>query len=156
MLASYVTDSVNELVHIEGEVDYVIHAASLASPQYYDICPVDVLSPNVIGIYHLLRLAVEKRAKGFLMFSTGDVYGILQGVEYVTKKDMGIVDSLDIHSCYNENKRMAETMCYSFMHQYGVSVRMLRIWHLCTDNGHRWGFQSVRLIYEEHCVWPGY
>lgn len=124
-----VTDSINEPIHIDGEVDYVIHAASLASPQYYDVCPVDVLSPNVIGTYHLLRLAVEKRAKGFLMFSTGDVYGALQGVEYVTEKDMGIVDPLDIHSCYSESKRMAETMCRSFMHQYGVPVRMLRIWH---------------------------
>ncbi len=124
-----VTDSILEPVPIEGEVDYIIHAASLASPQYYDACPVDVLSPNVIGTYYLLQLAVEKRAKGFLMFSTGDVYGALRGVEYVTEKDMGIVDPLDIHSCYSESKRMAETMCYSFMHQYGVPVRMLRIWH---------------------------
>lgn len=124
-----VTDSVNEPIHIDGEVDYIIHAASLASPQYYDVCPVDVLSPNVIGTYHLLRLAVEKEARGFLMFSTGDVYGTLEGKEYVTEKDMGIVDPLDIHSCYSESKRMAETMCYSFMHQYGVPVKILRIWH---------------------------
>ena len=124
-----VTDPIHGPIHIDGEVDYIIHAASLASPQYYDACPVDVLSPNVIGTYYLLRLAAKKKAKGFLMFSTGDVYGALRGVEYVTEKDMGIVDPLDIHSCYSESKRMAETMCRSFMHQFGVPVRMLRIWH---------------------------
>lgn len=122
------TDSINEPVHIDSEVDYIIHAASLASPQYYDVCPVDVLKPNVIGTYYLLRLAVEKKVNGFLMFSTGDVYGILRGLDYVTEKDMGTIDPLDIHSCYSESKRMAETMCYSFMRQYGVPAKMLRIW----------------------------
>lgn len=63
------------------------------------------------------------------MFSTGDIYGELDGIEFVTENDMGTVDPLDIHSCYSESKRMAETMCYSFMHQFGVPVKMLRIWH---------------------------
>ena len=94
------TDSIIEPIKVEGDVDFIIHAASLASPQYYDVCPVDVLSPNVIGTYYLLRLAVEKRVKGFIMFSTGDVYGKVSGKNTVTEQDMGIVDPLDIHSCY--------------------------------------------------------
>ncbi len=130
--AKYITvmeDSILEPLHIDGKVDYIIHAASLASPQYYDVCPVDVLSPNVIGTYYLLNLAVEKKCKGFLLFSTGDVYGKLDGVKYITEECLGILDTLDIHSCYSESKRMAETMCYSYFHQYGVPVKMLRIWH---------------------------
>lgn len=61
-------------LHIERKIDYIIHAASLASPQYYGICPVDVLLPNAIGNYYLLQLAREKGVKGYLFFSTGDVY----------------------------------------------------------------------------------
>lgn len=56
-----ITDSILEPIHIDGKIDYIIHAASLASPQYYDVCPVDVLSPNVIGTYNLLNLAVKKK-----------------------------------------------------------------------------------------------
>lgn len=128
-LIELITDAITETICIKDDVDYIIHAASLASPQYYDVCPVDVLSPNVIGTWHLLRFAVEKKIKGFLMFSTGDVYGKLEGIDYVTEKNMGVVDPLDIHSCYSESKRMAETLCYSFYHQYGVPVRIMRIWH---------------------------
>ena len=124
-----ITDSLLEPVCIDGKIDYIIHAASLASPQYYEVCPVDVLSPNVIGTYHLLNLAVKKNIKGFLLFSTGDVYGVVNDTDYVTEQDLGITDPLDIHSCYSESKRMAETLCKSFMHQYGVPVKILRIWH---------------------------
>ncbi len=123
------TESILESINIKEDVDYIIHAASLASPQYYDVCPVDVLSPNVIGTFNLLKLATDKKVKGFIFFSTGDVYGVVKNIEYVKETDMGIVDPLDIHSCYSESKRMAETMCKSFMHQYGVPVKMLRIWH---------------------------
>lgn len=124
-----ITDSILEPIRIDGKIDYIIHAASLASPQYYDVCPVDVLSPNVIGTYNLLNLAAEKEIKGFLLFSTGDVYGVVNGIDYVTEQDLGIIDPLEIHSCYSESKRMAETLCNSFMHQYGVPVKILRIWH---------------------------
>ena len=123
------TDSILEPIQIGGNVDYIIHAASLASPQYYDMCPVDVLSPNVIGTFHLLELAVKKNCKGFLLFSTGDVYGKITGIEKVREDSLGVIDPLDIHSCYSESKRMAETMCISYRQQYGVPVRMLRIWH---------------------------
>lgn len=124
-----ITESILEPIRIGGKIDYMIHAASLASPQYYDVCPVDVLSPNVIGTYNLLNLAVEKKIKGFLLFSTGDVYGVVNGIDYVTEQDFGRIDPLEIHSCYSESKRMAETLCNSFMHQYGIPVKMLRIWH---------------------------
>ena len=126
---SLLFDSICEPINIDEDIDYIVHAASLASPEYYDVCPVDVLTPNVIGTYNLLNLAVEKHVKGFLLFSTGDVYGKTRGVDYVTEDCLGILDTLDIHSCYSESKRMAETMCNAFKHQYGVPSRMLRIWH---------------------------
>lgn len=114
---------------IDESVDYIIHAASFASPQYYAVCPVDVLEPNSIGNYYLLKLAAEKNVEGFLLFSTGDVYGAVEGVSNITETDYGVMDTLDIHNCYSESKRMAETMCKAFNVQYGVPTKIARIWH---------------------------
>ena len=124
-----VESNLNSPIEIEENIDYIIHAASLASPQYYSICPVDVMSPNVIGNYYLLNLAVEKKIKGYLLFSTGDIYGSVDGKSSISEVDYGIMDTLDIHNCYSESKRMAETMCKAYLVQYGVPVKIARIWH---------------------------
>ncbi len=117
-------------ISFSGKVDYIIHAASLASPQYYGTCPVDVLSPNTLGTYYLLQLAREKGVEGFLLFSSCDIYGVpvVEG-KYINEDSYGIMDTLDIHNCYSESKRMAETMCKAFGVQYGVPVKIARIAH---------------------------
>ena len=115
---------------IDTEVDYIIHAASLASPQYYSVCPVDVLQPNTIGNYNLLQLAKEKQVKGYLLFSTGDVYGAINVKSGLIEEDnFGAMNTLDIHNCYSESKRMAETMCKAFQVQYNVPTKIVRIAH---------------------------
>lgn len=133
-------DSIDECTVIESDlsqkleistaVDYIIHAASLASPQYYSVCPVDVLQPNTIGNYNLLQLAKEKQVKGYLLFSTGDVYGAVN-VEsgLIGEETFGAMNTLDIHNCYSESKRMAETMCKAFQVQYNVPTKIVRIAH---------------------------
>lgn len=121
--------SLLEPIRIEDPVDYIIHAASLANPSHYAVRPVDVLSPNVIGNFHLLNMAVQKQVKAYLLFSTGDIYGKVEGVEVITEQTLGRLDPLDLHSCYGESKRMAETMCLSFYAQYHVPVKMARIGH---------------------------
>lgn len=114
---------------IDMDVHYIIHAASLASPQYYSICPIEVLLPNVIGNYYMLRLAEKKKVEGYLLFSTGDIYGVVDGVQEIKECDYGAMDTLDIHNCYSESKRMAETMCKAWFHQKGIPVKIVRIWH---------------------------
>ena len=133
-------DSIDECTVIESDlsqkleistaVDYIIHAASLASPQYYSVCPVDVLQPNTIGNYNLLQLAKEQQVKGYLLFSTGDVYGAVN-VEsgLIGEETFGAMNTLDIHNCYSESKRMAETMCKAFQVQYNLPIKIARIAH---------------------------
>lgn len=122
------SDLTDELI-INEEIDYIIHAASLASPQYYTLCPIEVLKPNVIGQYHLLELAASKNIEGYLMFSSGDVYGLVSGKDKISECDYGILDTLDIHSCYGESKRMAETMCKAWYYEKGVPTKIARICH---------------------------
>lgn len=125
-----IENDVSEPMDIDGNIDYIIHAASLASPQYYSVCPVDVLKPNTVGTYYLLQLAKEKNVKGFLMFSTCDVYGVPNAVNgMITEDSYGRMDTLDIHNCYSESKRMAETMCKAFNVQYGIHTKIARIAH---------------------------
>ena len=114
---------------VEQPVDYIIHAASLASSNYYITCPIDVLTPNIIGTKYLLDLAVEKRIKGFLYFSSSDIYGKVIGKELITEDTYGIMDTRNEHSCYSESKRMAETMCMAWWRQKQVPIKIARIWH---------------------------
>lgn len=119
-----------DLPDIEGAVDYIVHAASPASPNYYAKIPVEVASANAIGTYNLLRLASAKRSKGFLFFSSGDVYGKMpDGTGAFAENQMGSLDPVDIHSCYGESKRMGETFCKCFAEEYDVRACIARIGH---------------------------
>lgn len=124
-----IENDLSKEMNINEKVDYIIHAASLASPQYYEICPVDVLNPNVIGNYNLLNLAVKNKVQGYLLFSSCDVYGYVDNKIKIDENTFGYLDTLDIHNCYSESKRMSETMCKAYYVQYGVPCKIARIAH---------------------------
>lgn len=124
-----ISNDLNEGIEIESEVNYIIHAASLASPQYYSTCPVDVLLPNTIGTNNLLKLAIQKKVEGFLLFSSVDIYGSIEKDGMFDEHALGTLDTLDIHNCYSESKRMAETICKAYHVQYNVPVKIARIAH---------------------------
>ena len=119
--------SLNEPLDIK--CDYIIHAASLASPDVYEKYPVDVALPNIIGTYYLLELAIQQKAK-FLFFSSSCVYGSFQEKNItVTESDFGSMDPLGSHSCYDESKRAGETLCRAYYKQKGVHTVIARIAH---------------------------
>ena len=125
-----IESNLSQKLEINTTVDYIIHAATLASQQCYSVCPVDVLQPNTIGNYNLLQLAKEKQVKGYLLFSTADVYGTVNAESgLIGEETFGAMNTLDIHNCYSESKRMAETMCKAFHVQYNVPVKIARIAH---------------------------
>lgn len=121
--------SLEQPVSVYGPVDFIIHAASQASPRYYGTDPVGTALPNVLGTYHLLRLAVEKKSEKFLFFSTSEVYGNTDSSDDIKETDLGKIDPLSVRSCYAESKRMGENLCILFSHQYGVNVSIARPFH---------------------------
>lgn len=123
----YQSDLSAELV-IEGDVDFIIHGASPASSQYYDVNPVGVLNPNVLGTYYTLELARKKNVKGYLFFSSGEVYGNLNK-DMISENDVGKLNPAEVRSCYGEAKRVGETMCKCYQHQYGIHTNMVRPCH---------------------------
>ncbi len=126
---SICTVPLSEPINIDQHIDYIIHATSLASSQHYTVRPIEVMMPNTSGSYHLLNLVVEKKVKTFLLFSTGDIYSVVKDRKTITESDYGSMDTLDIHNCYSESKRMAETMCKAFLQQHDVPVKIAPIWH---------------------------
>lgn len=119
--------NVNNKIIIQENVDYIIHAASQATPKVFKDDPVGTILPNTIGTYNLLTLANEKKVKGFLYFSTTGVYGHNCILKYPLKENtFGKVNPMELSSCYIESKRMGENMCIAWMHQYGVPIKVIR------------------------------
>lgn len=109
--------------------DYIVHAASLASPRYYLAAPVETIRANVEGTLHLLELA---RASGgrLLFISSGAVYGqVLGGKGDIEEDDYGPLDPLDARSCYGESKRVGEAACLAYWREYQVPTVIARVSH---------------------------
>ncbi len=123
-------DLAKPLPPIEGAVDFVIHAASQASPKYFGKDPVGTLAPNVFGTQALLELAREKKSQRVLFFSSGEVYGTVDPAAIPIKEtSYGVVDPTQVRSCYAESKRMGETLCVAWHAQYGVAATIARPFH---------------------------
>ncbi len=110
--------------------DYILHAASPASTRAFVESPVDVISPNVIGTWHLLQHARKNGVRKFLLFSSNSIYGE-GGTDktVLTEEDYGIVDPLGERSSYIESKKLSEQMGAAFWRQYKVPVSIIRICH---------------------------
>ena len=124
------TQSLLEPLRFSGPIDVIVHAASQASPKFYGIDPVGTLAPNVLGTYRLLELAREKKSSDFLFFSSSEVYGQSAQAASLEENSYGVTDCMKVRSCYAESKRMGETMCVSWAHQYGVPVKVVRPFHI--------------------------
>jgi UDP-glucuronate decarboxylase len=119
---------VSQPINLDLPHHFIIHAASQASPKYYGIDPVGTLSANVLGTMQLLELARTHPVIAFLYFSSGEVYGETQSVP-TKESDYGYLDPTSVRSCYAESKRMAENMCVSWHHQYGIPTKIVRPFH---------------------------
>jgi len=125
-----VVQDVTKPAAIPVPVDFVIHGASQASPKFYSKDPVGTLSANTLGTYNLLSFARDSRAEGFLFISSGDVYGHVEPERIPNDENLyGPLDPTQVRSCYGESKRMGETMCAAFGHQFGVPAKIVRPTH---------------------------
>ncbi|MFZ0160061.1 MAG: NAD-dependent epimerase/dehydratase family protein [Kineosporiaceae bacterium] len=115
-----------------GHVDYVIHAASIASPTYYRLHPIETMDANVNGLRQLLDYALAQQAagtplSGFLFYSTSEIYGDPTPENIPTPETYrGNVSSTGPRACYDESKRYGETLCVNFARQHGLPITMAR------------------------------
>ena len=114
---------------LDGELDYIIHAAGDASPHAIMHTPTGIVRANTVGTLNILELARKKNAK-VLYTSTREVYGKVDGaLKEIKETDFGKLDPMEQRSCYPESKRMAETMIQSYYDQYRVEASVVRIAH---------------------------
>ena len=109
------------------EVDQIYNFACPASPIHYQYNPVKTLKTNVMGAINMLGLAKRVRAR-LLQASTSEVYG--DPIEHPQRESYwGHVNPIGIRSCYDEGKRVAETLMMDYHRQNGVDIRIVRIFN---------------------------
>jgi UDP-glucuronate decarboxylase len=129
---TFINHNIIEPLHIDYEIDEIYHLACPASPPKYQIDPVYTLKTNFIGTLNLLELARIKSAK-ILLASTSEIYGEPQ-VSPQPESYRGNVNTIGIRSCYDEGKRIAETLFMDYHNQYNVQTRIIRIFNTYGPN----------------------
>lgn len=120
------------------EVDQIYHLACPASPVHYKYNPIKTIKTNVIGTLNMLGLAKRVKAR-ILITSTSEVYG--DPLEHPQKESYwGHVNPIGVRSCYDEGKRMAETLTMDYYRNEGAEVRIARIFNtygprMCLNDG---------------------
>lgn len=107
--------------------DQIYHLACPASPPHYQYDPVKTAKTSVFGAIHMLGLARRVRAR-ILLASTSEIYGDPL-VHPQPESYRGNVNTMGIRSCYDEGKRMAETLFFDYHRQNGVDIRVIRIFN---------------------------
>lgn len=110
-----------------SETDYIIHMASIASPVFYRKYPIETLDANIWGLRSLLDYYRERDIRGFLFFSSSELYGDPSPENIPTSEEYrGNVSATGPRACYDESKRFGETMCSLFAQKYGMPVGVAR------------------------------
>jgi UDP-glucuronate decarboxylase len=119
-------DIINPL-QIDSNIDEIYNFACPASPEKYQQDPINTLKVNFLGVLNLLELAKIKNSK-FLQSSTSEVYGEPE-ISPQPEEYRGNVNTIGIRSCYDEGKRIAETLIIDYHKKYNVDVRIVRIFN---------------------------
>ena len=118
---------VSKFVHVSGDLDYILHFASPASPIDYLKIPIQTLKMGSLGIYHLLGLAKEKNAR-LLIASTSEVYG--DPLVHPQREDYwGNVNPVGPRGVYDEAKRFQEAITMAYHTFHGLETRIVRIFN---------------------------
>jgi len=106
--------------------DWVVHAAGIASPYYYRAHPVETLNVAVNGTQNMLNIAEEQGAR-FIFFSSSEIYGDPDAAHVPTPESYrGNVACQGPRACYDESKRLGETLCYIWHENFGLHTNTIR------------------------------
>ena len=112
--------------------DYIIHAASIASPIFYRKYPIETINANVQGLYNILNYTVSRKktknpVKGLLFFSSSEIYGDpTEGNIPTPETYRGNVSCTGPRACYDESKRFGETLCVNYSSVHNLPIKIAR------------------------------
>lgn len=135
--------------------DFIIHAASNASPNFFAKSPVEVIKSNVGGVANLMEYGLSHGMKRFLYVSSGEVYGEGDGRVF-TENYSGYVNCATPRACYPSSKRAAETLCVSYATEYGADIVIARPCHTYgphfTESDNRVYAQFIRNVLQDEDI----
>ena len=153
-----IVQDVTEKIKYENNVDYIIHAASPASPKIMKEKPVETNFANTLGTAQTLMFANDHNTKKYLFISSREIYGApLKNQEYFSEDSFGIIDQLIPRNAYAEGKKAAENMCVGFKKEYGLNTKIVRLAHtygpgMSVDDGRVQADFLKNLLNEENIV----
>ena len=122
----FIQHDIIQPIEIDEPIDFVVHAAGIPSPAYYQAYPLETLDVAVHGTRNLLELARRKGAR-FTFFSSSEVYGDPDPAHLPTPETYrGNVATQGGRACYDEGKRVGETLCYIFFKYFDVPTNAIR------------------------------
>ncbi len=121
----YIMHDITSPINIEEHIDFIVHLASNTHPMQYATDPVGTITTNIFGTYHLLNLAKQHSAR-FLLASSVEIYGEGNG-RPMDESFCGYIDCNTARAGYNESKRLSESLCQSYLEQYGVDCVIARL-----------------------------
>ena len=120
-----IEQDISESFDFQGKLDYIIHAASIASPPTYRKFPIKTVDVNYQGTKNLLEIAKRKKIKSMLLLSSSEIYGDPEIIP-TPESYLGRVSCIGPRACYDESKRLAETISILYFQQYQVPVKIAR------------------------------
>lgn len=123
----FVKHDVSEPFELDEKIDLIMHLASRASPLEFDKYPIEIIRANTLGTMNMLELARKCKAR-FLFTSTSEVYGNAEVIP-TPETYNGNVSPVGVRGCYDESKRCGEALCMAYLRQYGLDVRIARIFN---------------------------
>ncbi len=124
---TFIKHDVRNPFDTKDHVDYVIHAAGIASPGYYMKYPLETLEVATLGTRSMLELARTKNVKSFLFFSSSEIYGDPDPNFVPTPETYpGNVSCTGPRACYDESKRLGETLCMAYRRLFNLPVKIVR------------------------------
>ena len=121
----FLEQDIAENFELQQDIDYIIHAASIASPPTYRKFPIKTVNVNYQGTKNLLEIAKEKKIKSMLFLSSSEIYGDPE-VFPTPESYVGKVSCTGPRACYDESKRLAETISILYFQQYQIPIKIAR------------------------------
>lgn len=142
-------------LNLDIDFHYMIHAASNASPNFFQQSPVEVMKANLNGLCQLVEYGIKHHMQRMLYVSSGEVYGEGDGSVF-TEQSSGYIDILSPRACYPSSKRAAETLCASYCKEYGTQIVIARPCHtygpFFTESDNRVYAQFIRNILNDEDI----
>ena len=124
---SFIIGDIKDLPLDDYQINYIIHAASETASKAFVDRPVDVIETAVSGTRRILEFARINHSESIVYLSSMEVYGAPETDDPVFETAGTNLDTMSVRSCYPESKRLCESLCASYHHQYNVPVKVVRL-----------------------------